>query len=101
VQDTISNHRTGAQELLEFQASPLQVQDTISNHRTGAQELLEFQASPLQVQDTISNHRTGAQELLEFQASPDQFTCNTISVSCNQPLKLCSVVLDLHSEHLP
>jgi hypothetical protein len=55
----------------------------------------------LQVQDTISNHQTSAQELLEFQASPDQFTCNTISVSCNQALKLRSVVLDLHSEHLP
>jgi hypothetical protein len=41
-------------------------------------------------------HQTTAQQLLEYQASTRQIKFNTVSVSAQQPLNLCSIILDLN-----
>jgi hypothetical protein len=48
-------------------------------------------------QGTDTFHQTAAQELRECQASTRQIKCNIVSVSVQQPLNLCSIILDFHS----
>jgi hypothetical protein len=42
-------------------------------------------------------HQAAAQDFLECQASPKQTNCNIVSISVQQLLILCSIILDLHS----
>jgi hypothetical protein len=48
-------------------------------------------------QGTDTIHQTAAQELLEYQVSIRQIKCNIVSISVQQPLNLCLIILDLHS----